>query len=377
MGTLEKIINSVSRNLKSCILATTIAASSLGIFRGCEEINPVDPVQPQDTTHIEVPESPTKLKDYGRLFFFSQPNNINDYYADLWTCKSDGSRLRMLDDSISFNNKMVVSPDQIKIAYIKKDACIILDTAGIVQGKFPYELISHNFSWTPDSKSILFPKYTKGIYRYDVESKQISMIYKTTGFTYDHDPVMNKFDNRVAFIHHEYGDQYQIYVLDNNSGAVNLITSGAPTYHDDDLDLMWIDQNHLVYENKKESKIYYVDTDTKSRKEIAIEDGTLMYPILSPDMKTLALKSNKNIPYLSFLNVEDLQAGKINLRNSTIPTYLSVYSSMAWSPDSKYIATQGYFKTRIYDTNSKEYLFLEDSDFPTNFKNLIQIGWTH
>ena len=272
---LENMIESTLKKLRVPLLATAMTVTSLGLFQGCEK---------QDSAESRLPV----LENHGKLYFVGRQQEIADI-ATLWTSNSDGSGLKKLGEDLCHLGEIEVSPDGTKVVYPKNQTNIIIDKEGVIKGEFSTATDTQCPSWTPDSKSILYSIYSTGIYRYDIETNNITRIVHSSNATYDEEPTMSPITGKIAFVHHTFGNIYDIYIVNSKGDSLNVAASGWPTFHDDYMGVTWLDKSHLFYMNRKQGKLFYVDVDTKKRIEIDPNLGQMGMARVSPDKQTIAL----------------------------------------------------------------------------------------
>lgn len=232
-------------------------------------------------------------------------------------------------------------------------------------------------SWTKDSKSILMGRgtYSPGISRYDLEDESTHNLWSSYSMTLDHNPVISPNSERIAFVHHEYGSSYGIRTIDANGTISSLIAEGINTIHDENLELNWTDNEHLVWKNGGLGKAYYYNINTKEGIEIDL--GVHIDHIrLSPDKKILACYGNYH-ENLNLIDVEGLSLGNIN---TTDMGFAAV--EFAWAPNGNHFVASNWnwekedredeiinywadsrCKLRVYDVNKNRYRALEDAEF--------------
>jgi len=259
----------------------------------------------------------------------------------IWTVNSDGSNLKKVYNTphLMYGNEIKLgdfSPDGKKFIFATSNKIKITDLEGTVLDEFDRGQNSRSeqdFTWTPDSKSILYGKYVDGIYKYDLSDKTIHEILSTSGYTYDHNPSMSPNLESIAFVHHEYGSEYTIYLMNPNGNNKTFLTNGSSNY-DEQLCLTWLDNSHIIWKNTRNEKIDYYDISNKKLTEVKL-NVPFSEIKLSPDKGTLSLYNEDWNIY--FLDIADLSKGIANVYSNK--NLVGHRSDMSWSQDGNYFTT--------------------------------------
>lgn len=234
--------------------------------------------------------------DY-KIYFSSGPK--------LLVVGCDGYTPRTIADNCrNIIGSVVCSPDYQSIAYASPDGIAIIDSSGT-----PIDLLSFSsstratdFSWSLDSRYLVFGAYTDGIYRYDRNTGQLVKIFDTSGFRYDHNPVYSLDDSRIAFIHHTYESHARIYLMDADGNNVQQAAHEVRTKYDENLQLTWVSNEELLLRTNRDSNkgVYYLNFEHISD---SLATPILIFPeftrsiTLSPNLSYYAITTNGNAAY--------------------------------------------------------------------------------
>jgi len=277
----------------------------------------------------------------------------------LWVVNADGTNARQLITNMDYLSILQPkwAPDGEKIAFIKKWSGVwgghltILDSSGQILNVIKEDIV--DFSWAPDGKSVIYSIKYDGIYRFDVQTKQTQQILITSPGTYDHNPVWSPDGSKIAFVHHEWENNFYISLINfdpkrvpysgediyNNSrnSEIKVITSGESTY-DEDLHPQWTSDGKklVLYSLADSGTIYITDVAKKLVIEISLEDQGLSLeywwrsePVeLSPNGREIAFVSGRSLYLIDIdgTNIRKVVEAKLNV------------SYPDWSADSRYIA---------------------------------------
>jgi hypothetical protein len=284
--------NLISRLRKISKRAVPVAAAAL-LFTGCEfffpthidpepeppvpptteptePTDPTYPTDPTDQTEIELPKyNGPKTKIAFSEYNHDECQSNKDSGIDLWTINTDGSELKKIFDGIGQSNNLggiQFSPNGEYITFMGQDKKHkVTDLEGNLIAEFEGKNRSEeDFTWTPDGNSILYGGYTFGIYKYNLSNKSEQQLLYTTGFTYDHNPVMSPDLKKIAFAHTEYQHNYSIKIMNSDGTNLELITSGKSDVYDEQLELTWLDDERIVWKASSYDSYPQGYTGTKS-----------------------------------------------------------------------------------------------------------------
>jgi Tol biopolymer transport system component len=301
--------------------------------------------------------------------------------SDVWIAHADGSNLRKLRSDA--HSRVKLSPDGKLIAFKAgaDNMHVVTDLGGSILHQFEGCHRSEDFSWTPDGNAILFGCYVDGLWRYDLTDSSLTRFYATGGYTYDHNPAMSPDLTKIAFTHHEYGSQYKIAVIDPDGGNPTVVAEGGGTYHDDCLNLIWLDDTHVIFNVSYSPRfeIHSVDletnTDTKIDVSVPFTEMALRF-----DKKVLALFGGGGIYFA------DAGPPPGNIRRTKAE---GDSGDFAWSRKGRYYVTTGeiwdptepenHSVMRIFSMTGKEYKFLTQGMFPNKdvwYFDVFSMDWS-
>ncbi len=319
----------------------------------------------------------------GRIAFIEKDSaEPPDSNKDIWIANPDGSSLKKLVDGCE--GQLKFSPDGRLLAFEKNysngSRYQIIDLDGNVQDEIlpppNYRNISFfsNYSWTPDGQKLLFScgYLGVGLFEYDRKNKTLTQLISSASMTLDHCPAMSPNLDKIAYIHHTFGTRFDIRVYDVNQKTSESIANSTGSYHDEIMELFWLNNEQLMFECQGNKKTYLVNTATKQMDEIP----TLGNMQLSPDRSTMYFLKKLEL-YSS--SVSDLAAGNIN----PVKISNSRFSGGVVSPDGKYIfsgskSTNGNESSLIIKgIDGVYYKFLNLSDLSDTHDKNAAISFTN
>lgn len=118
------------------------------------------------------------------------------------------------------------------------------------------------YVWGNDNR-LYYTVDFKGIYRYDPQTNTLSRIVPTYEYVLDHHPVPSPSGRQVAYIHHEYGYQYQIRLLSGRT-----LARGESSELNEEIYLKWIDE-HTITCDLGDKGMYNIDTRSGRKTKVA------------------------------------------------------------------------------------------------------------
>jgi len=383
MKALENIFNSAKKFVGVGLIAGGLALSAL---TGCPLPGP-DPA-PTPVQTYPGPKTTIAFSEYNPNESFWKDMYNQNTGIDLWILNSDGSGIKKLSQGLEQGGRIKFSPTGKDIAFKggQNFRNRIIDLEGNLLDEFNdwRDRSDEDFIWTPDGNSILYGRYTLGIYKYDLLSKTIQQILRTGGFTYDHNPVLSPDLKKIAFTHHEYESHYYIKIMNADGTNVQQIASGTGTTYDEQLNLNWLDNENVIWKNYGKERLYYCNVNTKTVLEINPEFNFIDME-LSPDKKTLAIWGwEKGV---GLIDVSELPSGKVTIKKTNkSDSYTTLFD---WSPDGNYFVsgrnnwTSREGKTvvigelKIYDREGNVYKLLDDSNLPERgYFEIENVSWS-
>lgn len=239
----------------------------------------------------------------------------------------------------------------------------IIDLEGNIINKFDGAYKSENdFIWSTTGNSIIFvDKWYGGIYEYILKDS-FSKAIVTSGFVYDHNPIVRPDNQKIAYVHHTYDSLYSICTVDRLGNNQDIICKGSGAHDDEHLDLDWIDNENLIFKVAHDKRVYYVNITDKKAKEYEIPLDFINMRV-SPDKKKLAFYG-KN---LFFADINKLVTGTLDLKT----TELQNVENFVWSPCGEYYAlTQRGLGNLIIFSNEHQKLYEHKDSKYTHFDGI-------
>ena len=337
---------------------------------------------------------------------FTEYNNNRHSGADtrLWIINPDGTGLKKLADSVQYLsgislNAASFSPDGSMITYFSSDRKHkIIDLEGKLLHSFTgvssTSRSDEDFSWTPDSKSILIGAYYNGLYEFDLDKNTLTKILNTGMAAYDHNPVMSPDLNKIIYTHHEWGSIFYNYLL--KGADLKLISSSVSndtvyTTYDRPLNLTWMDNSNIAYFNsvyKKKNMLGYYNVETAEGKNFFFENplSTTTKMIVSQDKKTIALITNMyDTTAVKLISAASLKSNSLDIKKPGIKKV----QALAFSSDNKIFCTSEgdnayvasfpeQFGVFAYDENFARHKILDASDnayIGDSIGQIMSVNW--
>ncbi len=382
MEILKDITKLTKRNFKKYI---SLGSLITGLFlAGCNE----KPNQPPIT---QEPLKPL-IGAQGRIIFTEYNRETGYPSYDIWIANPDGTNIKKLIDGkqIGIYPRIRFSPKGDLITFKgRDDNHKIIDLDGNILHEFKGRLYSEqDFVWSPDGRFVIFAGYVDGIYRYDLQSRNSVMIVDTKCYCYDHNPAISPDLEKIVFTHHEYGSKYYIYSTDVIAENLELIIGGEDTWHDEDLNLEWVDKDNIIFKVAPKNTIYYFNIKTKQSKEATYDidldhrkyDRDHSSISLSNDRRTLALFGLYG-DKLYFVDIAKILSGKNDFDSlDNVAAY-----NVAWSGNDEYLVVSAshiidYVYTndslRLFNRSGKEYKFISKRDMPESITEFADVDWS-
>ncbi len=302
-----------------------------------------------------------------------------DYYS-LFLLSSDLTEHLLARNSDYYwdDHHILWSPDNLFISYsarnMEDEHCYdgdptILDTLGNTVYVPPFNTLWGETAWSPDGSTFLFSSYYYGIYAYNVGNSSTTQILTSQSATFDHSPAYSPNGERIAFVHHEYGSNGYVRMMNADGSNITPVAL-FDTDHDENLQLQWLDDTSFIL--KVESDGVY-DVDVHDLQDITVTPriNQQMYELrLSPDKGMVAYTTPDDDVYAAytsswhpFLIVPHSLLGQVH--------------DLTWAPDSSQLAliTEDYLY--LYDLPQRQ-LYTVKSLPPTAlaFFNR-QVEWSH
>lgn len=297
-----------------------------------------------------------------------------DNYS-LWIINTDGSDLQCLATNLSIASYLIeyelFSPNGLYLAYREKILpdelnsdeqykIITLNGDEKAKGQQTLRYLSDVDRWSSNSSHIIYSRYVDGLYSLYLDGQE-GKIYDTKGFTYDHDPVYSPDGSQIAFVHHEYGTNYYIKLMDmdgTNLKTVDDYTNHTNSGSDVRLFLQWFPETtKLIYQLHR--RLIVVDLDENVSKEVIRIDTYFNFFKLSPDGKTIVYHANPEF-YIADTNTWTANRIIPDSVHSRFPHNFTIVDA-AWSSNSDFL---------IISTSEKLYFVLLDGqrfEIPLNY----------
>jgi Tol biopolymer transport system component len=320
----------------------------------------------------------------------SIPVNLRRY--DLCVMNADGTNKQLLLENAYYISSPAYSPSgkMIAIYYMKKQedqiSLTIFNLTGQILMKTNCSNMMPSFSWAPDGNSVIYGNYFDGIYEFDIETEKKQQILDTNDGTFDHCPAWSPDKSKLAFVHHEFGGNFYVCLINFNRSKIpyqgedrynnhlnpeiHLLVNGSSS-HDYGFDLQWTpDGKKIIFQlmSANTTGMIYI-ADVVNHSIVIIRSPLLStYPgavQLSPDGKKIAVTSGESL-YLLDINGTDLQ--KI-IETDNFPT-----CNPTWSPDGRYLA---------FMSNKDLHIVSQDGLVQYEFPNTVglltfsSIDWSH
>lgn len=245
----------------------------------------------------------------------------------LWVVGLDGLNPQLFaEDFVA--SRISWSPDGNYLAYSRIGGCIaILNQDGSLEAEltFGYGDRAADFSWSHNSQFLVNGSYTEGVYRYNTAADALELIYNTSGFTYDHNPVYSPADTLIAYVHHEYGGCAWIKLMSAYGTNSHTIIDSLGTSYDEWLDLAWLSDNETLFKIGTQG-LYHLTMGLPPDTTITLTqvfEGNVSKLRVSPDRTKYAIYS-------------DYYGLQLGLIGNWVPEISYIYntSDFTWSPDS-------------------------------------------
>lgn len=200
-------------------------------------------------------------------------------------------------NSIDWSTRMMWSPDGNYLAYSSNEGITVLRADGTVKKHlvFRNDWNPEDFSWSSGGTALLTGLYYVGIYRYSTVTDELTMIMQGRFGVYDHTPVYGPDDSRIAFVHHEWGSEADILVMDSEGGDPHVVSPRTYTTreHDEELELVWLDGARVAFKLSQQGIVCLnVDTHEDS---VVVADPTLRQFAVSGDRTRFAYLSDNRL----------------------------------------------------------------------------------
>ncbi|MFA5069941.1 MAG: PEGA domain-containing protein [Patescibacteria group bacterium] len=268
----------------------------------------------------------------------------------LWVLSVNDPEMRPL--VAETNPRLVVSPNGEWLVTVGADNMRIYRKDGTLYDQLPRgaDNRSTDVSWATDSQSFLFGSYNDGLYRYDAAGKTLNRIFGTWCFCYDHNPVYMAGNDRLVFVHHQWGGEMTPSIT-TIRGGYGQIASLIFTAYDQYPNLTWLADSSLALQAGWNLYVSVPDlTGTSPADPTLVIEGMVSSFAISPDKTRYAF----NYGY-------DLYFGQVGVWSHTKIADISGLSVYVWTPSSDALVARGSDGLHWVTLQGQDYLFLEKS----------------
>jgi len=251
-----------------------------------------------------------------------------------------------------FPGNILWSPDASYLIYssLTQPVAIIDNYGNVIDDLVGHR--SNDFYWSSTSRFVIYGCYGHGIYCYDTQLNDLSLIMPTSGYRYDHGPAYSPNDSVIAFIHHEWRTHTCLYIMNWEGGGVQRITNWFSTSYDENLNLFWISDTEVVFKKSSGTAgIYQIDLDDWHGPYIDPEllvATTIAQLEISPDQQYFAFSSSEG----------RLHYGQVGSWSPSLLGQLNGLYDFAWTPDNQAIVCRTYEEVHLVELNGTDHHFI-------------------
>ena len=226
--------------------------------------------------------------------------------------------------------------------------------------------------WLPSGSTFAFSAYLDGIYSYTMFSQEEQQILDSNNGTFDHSLAYSPNGNRIAFVHHEYGNNATIKVM--NANGTNLKTLlNTSTTHDENLDIEWLNDSQFLFK-KEEQGVYRVDiSDINSPDIKKVISGNVDRMELSPNKQKLAIIVDSFFGATD-VNIYNTPSWEFNTEIDYHEMKESLPLDVAWSPHNKNLAIITIGDLYLFSLPSDKLFILKDLQEDYDFERSVDWG---